>query len=295
MRVQIDKAVTVKVGRYSKRTYPPSVHEIDDPAIVAQILGDQAPTDEPAGATDEEPFAYPSRSDNLEEQVPLFDLPPIPEPEISPEEQLARERFEPDNSPIPDDIFAGLPLFGFDLIMIDPPWPFANYSAKGLGKAPAKHYRTWTIDKIKRLPVGQLAAGNCALFLWACSPLLFDASRPSYSPTGDVLQAWGFKYGALGGWAKKTVNEKTAWGPGYVVRSVMEPFIIATTGSPEHSKGAANLIDGIRREHSRKPETAYRWCEEYMPKARRIELFSRTERKGWSVWGDEVGKFEAEA
>ncbi len=227
----------------------------------------------------------------LETQPALFDLPALPVAEVSREEQIARERFEPDDSPFPDNLFGDLPLFGFDLIMVDPPWSFANYSAKGMAKAPAMKYRTWTLDKVKRFPVGQLASRDCTLFLWACSPLLFDADRPAYSPVGDVLQAWGFRYGAFGGWAKKTVNDKTAWGPGYVVRSVMEPFIIATTGNPQHSKGAANLINGLRREHSRKPEAAYRWCERYMPGARRLELFSRTERPGWTVWGDEVGKF----
>jgi len=29
-----------------------------------------------------------------------------------------------------------------------------------------------------------------------------------------------------------------------------------------------------------------------MPHARRLELFSRQERPGWTVWGNEVGKFE---
>lgn len=224
------------------------------------------------------------------DQPALFDMPDVAATPVV--DQTLMDRFTPDDSAHAPDVFAALPLFGFDLIMADPPWPFANYSAKGMAKAPAKHYRTWTIDRIKRLPVGQLASGDCALFLWGCSPLLLDPERPSYSPTGDVLQAWGFRYGAFGGWAKKTVNDKTAWGPGYVVRSVMEPFFIATVGNPRHSKGAANLINGLRREHSRKPEAAYRWCERYMPEARRLELFARTARPGWSTWGDEVGKFE---
>lgn len=31
-----------------------------------------------------------------------------------------------------------------------------------------------------------------------------------------------------------------------------------------------------------------------MPEARRIELFSRQERKGWAVWGNQVDKFQSE-
>lgn len=227
--------------------------------------------------------------DLLHAEPTLFELPPLPVPDAG--EARMIERHQPDDSPIPADVFAGLPMFGFDLIMIDPPWPYRTFSHKGQDKAAAKHYRTWTIDRIKRLPVGHLASRDCALFMWCCSPLMLDPDRPSYSPTGDVLEAWGFRYGAIGGWAKRTVNDKLRWGPGYVVRSVMEPWIVATTGTLDHSKGAANLINGLAREHSRKPEAAYRWCEKYMPKARRIELFSRTDRPGWTTWGDEAGKF----
>ncbi|HAU77431.1 MAG TPA: DNA methyltransferase, partial [Agrobacterium sp.] len=38
-------------------------------------------------------------------------------------------------------------------------------------------------------------------------------------------------------------------------------------------------------------EEGYRQAEKLMPNARRLELFSRTNRKGWTVWGDETGKF----
>jgi N6-adenosine-specific RNA methylase IME4 len=199
----------------------------------------------------------------------------------------------PDDSDWPNDVFAHLPLFGFDLIMADPPWHFATHSAKGQNKGPLAEYRTWTLRKIKALPVGQLASRDAVLFLWATSPLMFDTERPGRSPVGEVIEAWGFRYGALGGWAKRTRNEKLRWGTGYVARSVMEPFIIATTGQPQHNgASAANLINGLARDHSRKPDAAFQWCERYMPAARRIEICGRQSRKGWTVWGDEAVKFD---
>lgn len=197
-----------------------------------------------------------------------------------------------DDSDWPDDVFANLPMFGFDFIMADPPWHFATHSAKGQGKGAARHYRTWTLRKVKALPVGQLASRDCVLFLWCTSPLMLDPLRPSRSPVGEVLEAWGFRYGALGGWAKRTVNDKQHFGTGYVMRSVMEPFVIATMGSADHSKAAANLIAGAVREHSAKPEEAYEWAERYMPGARRIEICSRRNRPGWDVWGDQAGMLD---
>jgi N6-adenosine-specific RNA methylase IME4 len=229
-----------------------------------------------------QPWAAPATAD-------LFGVvrapgPAAPEPDLN----------APDDSPWPADVFAAFAPMSFDLIMADPPWHFATHSAKGQGKGAAKAYRTWTLDKVKRLPVGTLAAGDAVLFLWATSPLVLDTERAGRSPVGEVIEAWGFRYGALGGWAKKTVNDRNRFGTGYVVRSVMEPFFIATTGSPQHSRACANLISGLARRHSEKPEAAYAWCETYMPRARRIEICSRTDRKGWAAWGDECGKFGGE-
>lgn len=129
---------------------------------------------------------------------------------------------KPDDSPWPSSVFAGLPLFAYDFIMYDPPWHFATHSDKGQSKGAARQYRTWTLRKIRTLPLGQLASRDAVLFLWATSPLLLDVDRPSRSPVGEVIEALGFRYGAFGGWAKKTINDKQRFGTGYVMRSVME-------------------------------------------------------------------------
>ena len=42
------------------------------------------------------------------------------------------------------------------------------------------------IEDIKALPVGELAAKDCALFLWITFPCLCEAL--------EVLTAWGFSY-----------------------------------------------------------------------------------------------------
>lgn len=230
---------------------------------------------------------------SVQPEPTLFELPPCAIANDG-NDALARDLNRPDDSPWPADVFAHLPMFGFDLVMADPPWHFATHSAKGQGKGAARHYRTLTLDKIKRLPVRDLVAGDGVLVLWGISPLVLDAAVPSRSPIGEVIAAWGFRYGALGGWAKKTVHDKDAFGTGYVVRSAMEPFFICHTGKPQHSKACRNIIAGMVGAHSEKPEAAYRWCERYMPGARMIELFSRTRRNGWATWGDEDGKFGGE-
>ncbi len=191
--------------------------------------------------------------------------------------------------------FGLLEPHSYDFLMVDPPWRFENYSAKGEAKSANAHYDTMTLDEIKALPVGQLARPDAVIMLWISAPLLLDKDNPGVSPVGEILQAWGFRYGSVGGWVKKTINDKNSWGTGYVVRSGMELFLLGVTGSPEHSKGCLNHFDGLRREHSRKPESAYDWVERYMPGKRYCDLFSRQNREDWDSWGRETGKFDETA
>lgn len=148
-------------------------------------------------------------------------------------------------------------------------------------KSPQAHYETMTLDDIKRLPVAGLAAPDCLCWLWATAPML-------HLQIG-VLEAWGFEFKTSGVWVKTTVNDKIAFGTGYVLRNAHEPFLIGTRGNPETTRATRSVIMGRVRDHSQKPEEAYRAAEQLMPAARRVEIFSRTNRKGWDTWGDERG------
>src|SRR5215210_1732039 len=109
----------------------------------------------------------------------------------------------------PDHAFAGLVRNGYAAIMADPPWRFATWSYKGRDRSPdfvlprakqrennpERHYQTMDLDEIKALPVADLAAPNCTLFLWAIDPMLPQAL--------EVGKAWGFTYKTVGFyWAK---------------------------------------------------------------------------------------------
>ena len=53
----------------------------------------------------------------------------------------------------------------YDIIYADPPWQYRTYSKKGKGRSAESHYPTMSIEEIKALPVGELAAKDCALFV----------------------------------------------------------------------------------------------------------------------------------
>ena len=180
--------------------------------------------------------------------------------------------------------FEGLQGGVWDLIMADPPWAFKARSAKGLAKSAQRHYECRDLAWVKSLPVGDLAAKHCCLWLWATNPMLPQQL--------EVAAAWGFKFSTAGTWVKTTKKGKLCFGTGHVLRGCSEPFLICTRGAPKFSKAVRSAFLGLRREHSRKPAEGYVHAERLVPGAqRRLELFSREDRAGWVSWGDEVGKF----
>jgi len=184
--------------------------------------------------------------------------------------------------------FGDLQPFGFDMLMVDPPWAFALRSEKGEAKSPQAQYACMPLDAIKALPVAQLARGDAFLWLWATNPMLPQALA--------VMSAWGFTFSTSGTWVKTTSGGKLAFGTGYVLRSASEPFLIGRLGRPRAGRAVRSVIMAPAREHSRKPDEAYAAAEALLPGAlRRADLFSRETRSGWESWGSEQGKFDAAA
>lgn len=175
------------------------------------------------------------------------------------------------------------PSGGFNLIMADPPWSFALRSDKGEEKAAQAQYECADLDWIKDLPVEVLAADDAVLWLWATNPMLPQAFA--------VMDAWGFTFKTAGHWVKRTKHGKLAFGTGYILRCAGEPFLIGTRGAPKCARNVRSVIEGPLRRHSEKPDEAFTAAEQLLPGARRIELFSRTNRTGWTTWGNETGKF----
>lgn len=139
------------------------------------------------------------------------------------------------------------------------------------------------IDEIKALPVGQLAAVDCALFLWITFPCLYEAL--------DVLEAWGFTYKTVAFvWVKQNrQSDGLFWGMGYWTRANAELCILATRGRPRRkSAGVHQIILSHVEQHSKKPDAARDKIVALMGDLPRIELFARQKTPGWDVWGNEI-------
>ena len=150
-----------------------------------------------------------------------------------------------------------------------------------------------TLQQIRDLPVADLAAENCSLFLWTTDPVLPQAL--------DLIKQWGFTYKTIAFvWAKLNKNAPdTLWtaddfftGMGYWTRANSELCLLATKGKPQRqSASVRRLVVAPRREHSRKPDEVAQRIVKLMGDVPRIELFARTSRQGWAIWGNEPEKF----
>jgi len=179
-----------------------------------------------------------------------------------------------------------LPQGQFGAILADPPWNFRTYSKKGRDRCPdARHYDVMDLDDIKAMPVQDIAASDCALFLWVTDPLLQQGL--------DVMQEWGFTYKTIAfTWAKPNLKSPGwAIGTGYWTRANPEMCLFGTRGKPKkQSSSVRQLIVEPRREHSRKPDCTHTRIQELVP-GPYCELFARAPREGWSTWGNQTEKF----
>jgi N6-adenosine-specific RNA methylase IME4 len=185
--------------------------------------------------------------------------------------------------------FGTLSMFGYDVIVADPPWDFENYSDAGTKKGADPHYAVMPLEAIKALPVHELARGDCLLLLWTTGWAIATGQAQ------DVARTWGFTPITEIVWLKRYPSGKARVGTGYRVRTMHEPILVCAVGNPQH-KPFPSTFDGIAREHSRKPDEFYDIVLSHTPQAiRRADLFSRQTRPGFDGWGNEYGKFDEPA
>jgi N6-adenosine-specific RNA methylase IME4 len=187
-----------------------------------------------------------------------------------------------------------LPQGRFGAILADPPWHFEVWSINPGARIPhpSQHYATMGLDEIAALPVADLAADDCVLFIWITWPMLTHALA--------VVDSWGFKYKTCAfAWIKADVSTINLFpGPvdadmrlGYWTRANSEVCLLATRGQPKRrDAGVRQGIIEPSRQHSRKPDCVHERIERLVG-GPYLELFARQRRPGWIAWGNEVDKF----
>jgi len=169
-------------------------------------------------------------------------------------------------------VAAGAPR-RFRTILADPPWDIQQRGARGA----ECHYDLMTLERIKAMPVADLAEDDAHLWLWVTNATL----RHGY----DVAEAWGF-----------TVRSPLTWikfrlGLGNYLRNSTEHLLFATKGkAPVNFHSQPTWVNAPVQDHSHKPEEQYALIERISP-GPYLELFARRHppsTSNWSVWGNQI-------
>jgi N6-adenosine-specific RNA methylase IME4 len=132
------------------------------------------------------------------------------------------------------------------------------------------------------LPIADLAADNCVLFMWMVD----------WAPglALDVMRAWGFEHKTTAfTWVKQTKDETGfAMGQGYWTRANPEACWLGTRGHPKRVHAdVRQLVVCPIMEHSKKPEIIHDHIERLVD-GPYLELFARRPRDKWQTWGNEL-------
>lgn len=189
----------------------------------------------------------------------------------------------------------------YNIVYADPPWLFKTYSEKGKEKKSAEnHYPTMKINDIYNLPVQNITADDCILFLWVTFPLLKEGI--------ETMERQGFTYKTCAfNWVKKNKKSDTDfWGCGYWTRANSEICLLGTKGKPHRLSRSVHqivreemtddewnifmtqLVEDRVMSHSKKPEHIRDKIVELCGDVPRVELFARTTCKGWDSIGNEI-------
>jgi N6-adenosine-specific RNA methylase IME4/ParB-like chromosome segregation protein Spo0J len=167
----------------------------------------------------------------------------------------------------------------YRVIVADPPWAYTKREGDLTHRGDLP-YPPMTTDAICKMGVGDLAhPEGTVLWLWTTNAFMWDAR--------EVLDAWGFEPKTILTWVKDRM------GLGDWLRGQTEHCILAVRGKPTVTlTNQTTVLHGPMREHSRKPDEFYGLVEALCPGSK-VELFCRTPRPGWAIWGAETEKFDA--
>lgn len=166
----------------------------------------------------------------------------------------------------------------YSCIVIDPPWDIKKIEREERpNQGVALDYPTMSLEQIadeQWVPVRTHAADNCHLYLWVTH---------KYLPSGlELMAAWGFRYQCTMTWRKNVGITPFSW------MYDTEHVLFGRKGNlPLTQLGLRLSFDAPVQGHSVKPEVFYDRVRAASP-GPRIDMFARTPRDGFDVWGNEV-------
>lgn len=178
----------------------------------------------------------------------------------------------------------------YNIIYADPPWwensPAIHTSRPKFDRKimyAGRDFPLMRTERIISLPIKELTASNCALFLWSTSRHIPDALK--------VTDGWGFRFVKIVfTWMKINRDGKPTKSIGYYTKSNSEYVLLGIKGRmPPINFSVGEAVLESRDRVFKKPNTIRnRIVELYGEGTPRIELFARDTTEGWDVWGNQT-------
>ena len=184
------------------------------------------------------------------------------------------EREAPTDYRVPDNI---PPRRKYRTILADPAWAKNQSSHSGRYGGALNHYDLMSLDRIKQMPVAELADDNAHLYLWVTNSNIDEGL--------EVIKAWGFRYITMFHWIKPKL------GVGNYLRNASETCLFAVRGKlPPQCRNQINWLISYPTKHSEKPREFISIVERVSP-GPYLELFCRrrpASHEQWHCWGNET-------
>ncbi len=167
-------------------------------------------------------------------------------------------------------------------IVADPPWEYERTGVtfengtSGRFRSSTVPYPTMSLGQMADVPVRDLAARDCHLYLWTTTRYLRDAYW--------LVDAWRFDVSCVLVWCKRP----RGFSVGGTFQSTAEFVLFSRRGTlAAKEKVDRQWFEWPRTEHSAKPEAFLDLVESVSP-GPYLELFARRQRLGWDTWGNEA-------
>lgn len=208
----------------------------------------------------------------------------------------------------------------FDIILMDPPYSFLDKlnNKDDIKRSAAANYSTMSFDELKELKIKELASKDGAILcLWVPSSLLPEGLK--------LMESYGFIMKQTYIWNKikkeplkelfstfKTklkdlkslkdvatlfnttydLNKCLSFGMGHLFRQTHEICLIGISNKKLYkklkNKSQRSVCMAFNEKHSQKPDDLHKSLELMFSDSKKIELFSRKERDGWTTLGNHL-------
>ena len=173
----------------------------------------------------------------------------------------------------------------YEIVCTDPPW---SQTKGGLRKTRPNQtkeldYPTLTIEGIvehQRKVIDNLATDNHTVFMWTIDKFL--------PQTECFMNELGYKLHARIIWDKEN-----GIAPAFTIRYSHEYLLWFYRGrmTPIATEQRGKFTTVLREKatkHSKKPVCSYEFIEALYPQQPKLEMYARSIREGWDIWGNEI-------